>query len=379
MALKKILISLFLLGCGPVKDIELPPLYTLIIGSGQSQRVGVVSSDLGPAGRFSTITEDGLPIPGAYVNIHSDAEAFYYQNKIYILNKLNRDNLQIINPGIANLTEAEFSLGNKSNPQQIAFVNNERAFISLYSRSEILIVNPKIGQITGSIPLGQYADADGVVEVNGLYYYKGKLYVFLQRLDRNSSAAIWPPTDYSLILEIESDSGTVLAEYKTLATNPIGNPIFTNLFGEPHLVYACPGFQGYNFQLDGGVEAFNLNTKQIRNPFLIAETTVKGDILDVAIKNDTTGYINVQYQDFSSAIIKFNPSNGQIIQQLAFYPASGGYVSGMMLSPNGYLYIGDASFSAPGVMIYNTNQDDRKLFPTPVNIGLRPTGFVWIP
>ncbi|MEM7180625.1 MAG: hypothetical protein AAF518_06920 [Spirochaetota bacterium] len=365
--------------CDPVKDIEPPPFYTFLFGVGQSSRVGIVSSDLGPAGRFSTMTEDGVSVAGAYTNIHSDAVAFYYNSKVYVLNRLNRDNLQILNPNLANLTENEFSLGARSNPHGIAFISETQAYISLYGEARILSVNPQAAQITASIDLSPYADADGIPEVSGLLLHDGRLYAAVQRLDRNNPTSIWPPADYSLLLEIDISTNVIVATYQTQATNPRGKLFLVTLSGEPHIVFAASGFSGSSFRLDGGVEAFNLNRKEFLPRFLYTEQIAAGDILNVVIKNDTVGYANVMFQDFSSAIQRFNPSTGEKNADLAFYPASTGFVSGMLLAPNGYLYVGDASFETPGVMIYNTNQNDARLLPSPVNIGLRPTDLIWIP
>ncbi|MCB1155944.1 MAG: hypothetical protein H7A25_04810 [Leptospiraceae bacterium] len=369
----------FLFNCR-IQDIEKPPLINLLGGINQTGKIGVVSSDLGPAGRYSTMSLDGLSVPSSYVNIHSDAEARYYLDKVYILNKLNRDNIQVINPALANITEIEFTVGRGMNPQDIVVLNQNKAYVTLLNDSGILIVNPSTGLHIGKIDLSAYADKeDNLPEASGMIEYKGKLYVALQRLNRKASGGIWPPTNYSSLLEIDTSSETVIAEYRLKGKNPVGQIQLINLDGEPHLVFACPAYQGFNFKIDGGVEAFNLRTKTSRANYLYSEETAGGDILEAILLDETTAYAIVQFRDFSSALHRFNPLTGEKQKELSFYPASGGYVTGLLIAPNAYLYTGDSSYTNPGIMIYDSKNADKKVVPLPVNVGLRPTGMIYIP
>lgn len=359
------------------KDIQRPDILTFFLGT-QTDVIGIVSSDLGPAGRFSIMTEDGISNPSIYVNIHSDATARYQDGKVYIINKLNRDNIQVLDPFLGYITTLEFSVGSGSNPHDFIKISDTKAYVSLYARSYLLIVNPTLGVITGQIDLKNYADGDGIPEMSNMIQHENRVYLAIQRLDRNNTQYIFPPTDYSSILEIDTSTDQVLAEYKFQSKNPITMKKL-EVFGEPHLVAATPAYMGFNFQIDGGIEAFNLRTKTFRQGFLYAEQTAGGDILDFVIKDNTVGYANVMYQDFSVSIQKFNPTTGERLAELTFYPSQNGYVAGMLLTPRGYLCLGDASFQKPGIMIYDTNRGDAKATPLPVDIGLRPTDLIYVP
>lgn len=359
------------------KDIQRPDILSFFLGI-QTDVIGIVSSDLGPAGRFSIMTEDGISNPSIYVNIHSDAKARYQDGKIYIINRLNRDNIQVLDPFLGYITILEFSVGAGSNPYDFLKIHDTKAYISLYARNYILIVNPTLGVITGQIDLSAYADSDGIPEMSYMILHENRVYLAIQRLNRNDTQYIFPPTDYSSLLEIDPSSDTVIAEYKLQSTNPSKMQKF-EIFGEPHLVIATPAYLGFNFRIDGGIEAFNLRTKTLREGFIYSEQTAGGDILDFVIKDSTTAYANVMYQDFSVSIQKFNPTTGEKISELAFYPAQYGYVAGMLLTPRGYLCLGDASFSKPGIMLYDTNRGDAKITALPVDIGLRPMDLIFIP
>lgn len=359
------------------KDIKRPDIFTFFLGN-QTDVIGIVSSDLGPAGRFSIMTEDGISNPSIYVNIHSDAVARYQDGKVYIINRLNRDNIQVLDPFLGYITTLEFSVGAGSNPHDFVKISETKAYVSLYARNYILIVNPTLGVITGQIDLSAYADSDGIPEMSNMILHENRVYLAIQRLNRNDTQYIFPPTDYSSILEIDPFSDIVVAEYKLQSKNP-SRMQKSELFGEPHLVIATPAYLGFNFRIDGGIEAFNLRTKTLREGFIYSEQTAGGDILDFVIKDNATAYANVMYQDFSVSIQKFNPNTGEKISELTFYPAQHGYVAGMLLTPRGYLCLGDASFSKPGIMIYDTNRGDAKITPLPVDIGLRPMDLIFIP
>lgn len=364
--------------CGPIKDIERPSLlWTLLLGS-QTQRVGIISSDLGSAGRFSVMTEDGLSVPSIYTNIHSDAHARYQDGKVYIINRLNRDNIQVLDPNLGYTTVSEFSVGSQSNPYDFVKVNDSKAYVSLYGKSKLLVVNPELGTITGEIDLTSYADSDQIPEMSSMVLHENRVYLAIQRLNRNNNQQIYPPTDYSSLLEFDTLTDTVVNEYKMQSTNPLFLKKI-EIFGEYHIVVNTPAYIGFNFRIDGGIEAFSLRTKTFREGFVYSEETAQGDILDFVIKNDTVGYANVEYQDFSTSIQKFNPTTGEKLSELAYYPSQNGYASGMLITPSGYLYLGDASISNPGIMVYNTNQSDTKVTPTPVEIGLRPVQLIHIP
>jgi DNA-binding beta-propeller fold protein YncE len=77
-------------------------------------------------------------------NIHSDAVARFIDGKVFIINRLNRDSVLILNPANGFLPEAEYSVGKGNNPQDIVKVNDNKAYITLYNsrkpaRCKILI------------------------------------------------------------------------------------------------------------------------------------------------------------------------------------------------------------------------------------------------
>ena len=374
-------LSAFTFSC---QEIKQPSFLSAILGS-SSSTVGVVTTDFGSSGRFTVINQEGFLLPGGSA-IHSDAVARYQDGLVYVINRLNRDNIQILNPSLGFLTLAEFSTGAGSNPHDFWKVSESKAYVTLFNRTNLLIVNPSLGIASGGIDLSSLADTfstsgipDGLPEMDSLFLEGNSLYVTLERLDRNDASGRLPPNNPSYLVEINIVTDTVAGVYTFQSRNPFSKLRRVILNGQPHLVVACPNRLGFISALDGGVEAFNLVTKAFRPGFLYAETTAGGDILDVEIKNDTTGYAVVLDAAFNKFVHRFDPSTGQLISVIAAFPTSAGTVAGLLLTPEGKLFAGDAGFSNPGVVIYDTNRGDTKLYPQPINVGLRPFDFIYIP
>lgn len=360
------------------KDIERPELLPYLLSSSASSGIGIISSDLGGAGNFVTMSLEGVPRIGQR-STHSDAVLRYQDGRVYVVNRLGRDNIQVLNPDLLYATEREFTTGTGSNPHDFLKINDGKAYVTLYEESDVLIVNPSTGQHTGRVSLAPYADADGIPELSGLARDGDSLFVAVQLLDRSSPVGIFPPTGHSSLIEIDVNNDGIIAEHVLNATNPFGEIEVVTLFGQAHIVIAAPAGVGANTDTSGGVVAFNLATRAFRGGFVYSEGTAGGDILDVVIKNDSTGYASVLFPDNSGEIQKFDPSTGQKIGSLGFLPASGGFVSGLLLAPNGKLYVADSSFDLPGITIFDTNAGDYKLNGSPIDIGLRPIDLVFLP
>ncbi|MBI3395396.1 MAG: hypothetical protein HY042_06145 [Spirochaetia bacterium] len=358
------------------KDIPRPPVWQAVI-SGGTDRIGIVSTDFGAAGRFSTMTPDGFPVPG-FQNIHSDAVARFQDTHVYIINRLNRDNIQVLDPSLTYLTVQEFSTGGGSNPQDFIRVSDTKGYVTLFNKDSLLIVNPLTGLPSGQISLAAWADADGLPEMSGMHLEGNLLYVALERLDRSQSF-LPPAPGPAVLIEINVLTDSVTGAFSFQGQNPFGKLRRVILGGQPHIVVPSAGRLGFISALDGGVEAFNLVTRSFRPGYLFSEAAAGGDIVDAAVKNDTEGYAVVLDAAFNKSVQKFNPQNGQLLSVLARYPSTAGTVAGLLLTPNGYLYAGDASFANPGIRIYDTNRGDLPLTPAPINVGLRPFDIIQIP
>ena len=93
----------------------------------------VVTTDYS-VGSYSTVDLADWFTDNSIGSIHSDAVAQYYRNKIYVINRLYGDNIEVFDVSDLTTPILQFSTGSGSNPQHIAFVSEEKAYVSLYDR-----------------------------------------------------------------------------------------------------------------------------------------------------------------------------------------------------------------------------------------------------
>jgi len=119
--------------------------------------------------------------------VHSDTLARSFSGRVYVVNRLNADNIQIIDPqqGYTTPANAQVSVGNGTNPQDIAFVNVTKAYVSRLGRTapRLLILNPTTLATLGEVDLRSLLepnDRDGTPEPAFMLVNNGLLYVVLQ-------------------------------------------------------------------------------------------------------------------------------------------------------------------------------------------------------
>lgn len=366
------------------KDIERPSLVSLLLFQGSPENLGVVTSDFGGGGRYNVIDPRGnFALPGL-TPIHSDASARFYDGKVIIVNRLNRDAIQVLNPNLGNITEKEFSVGQGTNPHDILFINSNKAYVSRYNSHSILIVNPNLGTTLGEIDLSAYSETtslggtpDGLPEMSWMVEAEGRIFIILQKLDRNNPQGFLPPSDESLLLEIDPIQDKAINSFRFQSKNPFSKPQVVNIFGANHIVIATPNRLGFLSEMDGGVEAFNLTTNQFRQGFLLDEMVAGGDILGVQVKSETEGYASVLDRNFNKRILRFRPDTGIVTDTLLEVPNSiATNFSGLLLTEGGLLAIGVSDFNNPGIIIYDTNGSLRRLSPVPIRTELTPTDII---
>ncbi|EMY77201.1 hypothetical protein LEP1GSC060_2009 [Leptospira weilii serovar Ranarum str. ICFT] len=374
-----ILIVFFFLNvfCG---DIQRPSFLSLLLIQNLPGNIGVVTTDFGGGGRFKVINPTLFYAYPGLTPIHSDAVARFGNGKVYVLNRLNRDSIQVLDPNYGFVTISELSLGFKVNPADMEFASASKAYVSLYGSSRLLIVDPTYMTITASIDLARYAEPfslggspDGIPEMSGLKIVGDSLFVCVQRLDRNDPSGYFPPNTTSLLLEVSITTDEVVGVYTFPSSNPVGKPQLVELFGEPHLVIATPARMGFQSRIDGGVSAFRLSTKSFISRFIYSEVVAGGDILSVQVKSNSVGYVAVLDSGFTKTLQGFNPSTGERTSTLLTIPSSyDASLSSILLASDKILYVGNTQFQQPGVTMFDTERENALLTPTPISVDLQP-------
>ena len=324
---------------------------------------------------FQTGSASVIWLDGSYTTdkdvaaIHSDAVARYYHGLIYVVNRFGADNIQVLDPQNGFSTKRQFSVEPGSDPHDIAFVSETKAYVTRYNSTELWIVNPTTGTKQGSVDLSSLADGDGIPEMDHLQLMGDRLFVTVQRVDRTAN---WDPVGRSYVAVVDVSADTLVdVDPATAGSQPIvldGTNPFSDLQldGTTGKFYiACVGHWGV---ADSGVElvdSANLTTEGI----VLTGATVAGDITDVAFASEEKGYAITTDANFHNVLISFNPMNGTVTGTV--YAPGDFVLQDVALGPGAELFLGDRTATNPGVRIYDAGTGGE-ITSNPIDVGLPP-------
>jgi DNA-binding beta-propeller fold protein YncE len=305
-------------------------------------------------------------------SIHSDAVVrFGPGGLVYVVNRAGADNIQILDPCDNFNTVDQFSTGNGSGPHDIVFLSATEAYVTRYDLTSVLKMNPQTGATLGTINLASFADADGIPEMDQMFFSGGYLCVTLQRLDRNN---FYSPTGASFLVVIDPTTDTVVdmdlgtggvQPVTLLRTNPYSEVNLGVFQGDGIAYFSAVAFFGLT---DGAVLSVNLDDPTAQ-AVVITESAAGGDILDVEIISDTKGFAIVATPSFTTELIAFNPTTGAKIGATMYAP--GGYdLNDCEPSPLGLL-LTDRKPTNPGIRCFDM-ATNLQIPGGPVDVGLPP-------
>ncbi len=256
--------------------------------------------------------------------------------------------------------------------------------MTMYGNSAIWIVNPNAATEaefkTGTLDINSYRDSDGIPEAHEGIVVNGKLFVLIQRLDRNSS---WWPTNTSYVAvfdtetDTEIDTGLGAADGVKGIPLPVKSPNAVVYVPELNKLFICaagryPIGDPTGHEYTGGIVSIDADTYEAAVVVEDgdADNHPYGAIGGLQILSPTQGYFVGYHGIDDTTIFPFNPSTGEVGQALT-EPAHG-YVTvstsgGLAVDKNGLLWITDRSDAE--VVIYNPNTG---LVDEAVNTNLNP-------
>jgi hypothetical protein len=305
--------------------------------------------------------------------IHNNAIARFFGGRVYVVNRLGADSIQILDPqrGFITPPNGMLSVGNGTDPQDIVFVNDSKAYVSRLNAPKLLIINPTTLRITGDLDLSslvQPNDSDGSPDPGYMLMRNGMVYVALRHLDIRQTQL--PPVARGEVAVIDATTDRIVTVIELLGTNPASelqfsptlNRILVSSVGEPAV-------------LDGGIEAINPDTNTADSQFVISEMTVGGDITAFATASRTKGFAVVRDTNAANALITFDPSSGQPLAQLlgplnAFLPHLA-----INTLHEVYVAVADTQPATSGLRIFDalTNTESTT---TPLNVGQLLPAFI---
>lgn len=293
---------------------------------------GIALQDAGEC----TAREVGIPVPG-------DAAVQSWGGYIFVVGRLGFDHITVCEATQPDVVLSQYSTGNGTNPQDIAPAAPGRAFVTLFERSHVLVIDPLTGGSLGTVDIALFADPDGIPEATRIVRHDDRVYVVCQRLDR--STPMMDPAGPGCLAVLEAATGAVVdADPSTPAIDPIwlpsSNPTDITQAGAD-LYLACTG--SWSLADDGAVVHVDLRTGQTR---IVAEEQDLGANLSGLAVWGSTAFVAVSYPDWSNAVIPCDLASGTWGAPIE--GTSGGYIPDL-LAHDGVLYVADqGTWSDPG-------------------------------
>lgn len=333
-----------------------------------STNVALVFTGDGLAGSFTVVdlrTQQTFKDlnPG---QVQSDAVARLFKGRVYVLNRTRAESVQVLDPSLGFLTPpgATLALAQGSAPQDIAFLSETKAYVSLLTSPRLLVINPttlaRVGEIDLS-PLRQAADPDGSPEPTALLLNNGLLYIALRHLDRTQTAQ--PAVARGTVAVLDTTTDRLIATVALRGSNPVSELVFS-----PTLNRILVSTAGQSASDAGGLEAINPETLTAEATLLASRAALGGAITTFVIVSRDKGFAVVQETPTTQALITFNPVTGQRLARLTS-PVPG-RTAHLAINSNQQVYVAFAeTTSTPGVRIVDATTD-QEITTTPLHAGL---------
>ena len=316
--------------------------------------------------------------------VHGDAVARSYQGEVFVVNRLGADNIQKIDPASGWTTSFQCSVGNGSNPHDLAFARPDKAYVTRYEETSIAIINPSVdatceGFLIGEIDLSSFADEDGIPEMDQMVVIGNHLFVTLQKLDRDR---FFEPTTESLLVVIDIttdlplDTRPETPEIDAIRlqwTNPLGASRGLPL--DPatgDIIIAQVG--SFSVIGDGGVETINPYTFR-QSRILIDEVDVERNITDFLMVDGRNAWALATDENFRNFVLQIDTSLREEKQSIF---SSDAFLTDIEFdAPRNQIWLSDRTFRDAGVRIFSAT-DGTGIEDPPISTGLAPSDILFL-
>lgn len=318
--------------------------------------VSTVANDYS-ASAVSVITGDSSRIAFNELlsSTDSDRTSTTFNNDLYVIERFNGTNIAKFSSDDITIPEWQYSTqdsvtdSTSSNPQQIIFVSDTKAYVLRYGSNNIWIVDPSATTINdfkiGEIDLSAYADAtDGIAEISLGIIANGKLFVVMQRLENYVAVntAYVAVIDTTTDLEIDTGiAGDSLLGIPLIIRNP--NTSIEYLAENNSLYVQGIGTYATDSHT-GGIEKINLTDYSssliIDDGEALSHPNEKVSAMTVV--SSTIGYYISYISWGQTSLYKFNPTTGTETQTSIAALILGDF-SYLTTDSNGFVWLSDVS------------------------------------
>lgn len=304
--------------------------------------------------------------PDVAPGICSDARLRWYGGLLYVVNRFGCDNILVLDPAHGFAFVRQFSTGNGSNPSDIVFVSPTKAYVPRYDMADLLIVNPATGASLGVIAFTPFNDDDGYPEMDHAIRVGDRVFVSVQRLDRNAG---FQPVRDAMVAVIDATADTLVdvnpgtpgvQGIVLAARNPVTAFALDPASGR--LLVGCVNTYG---ALDGGIEWVNPQTLA-SDGLAITEAALGGNVSDVAWNGAAHSYAIVSDLSFNAKLVAWSAVSGTTLGTL--YSPGGFSLGDAEIDDRGELYLCRNDFTLPGLVVFSTATDAMLAGPLPTGL-----------
>ncbi|MCP4105711.1 MAG: hypothetical protein GY749_09260 [Desulfobacteraceae bacterium] len=309
----------------------------------------------------------------------SDLSVVTYGNYFYRIGRYQMDNVTKFDINAPATPVWQFSVQGydeqSANPQDIIFVNDNKAYLLRYGSPNAWIINPSATAEAefkiGELDLSSYDDGDGVPEVKTGVIINGKLFILFQRWDRSSGYGNWALNEaWTAVFDIETDTEINTGKgNETMAGIPLPamNPHSVHYLKENNTIYVqCAGEMMDPAEYTGGIISINPDTYETSMILDDGddENHPYGNISGFSIVSPDKGYF-VSYAGWKdNTLYSFNPSTGEVngpVNDDLTGKNIAGMESGSYLDKNKMLWVCNSTDAE--IIVINTADDtiDEKI------------------
>ena len=353
-------------------------MITVVTLSGSTyaftEHVCVATSNLVAAGNTTAV--DILPPWNAQVDLEAvsaRATLRHFLGRHYVVNHSPANSVQVIDPETF-ATILAFSVGFDTNPQDIAVIDDQIAYVSCLDSPWLFRINHTTGTKLDSLSLVGFADPDGLPEMGTMAQDGNHLLIQIRRLDRQDNLAPVAPS-YLAVVDVTTNQ---LVDVDPSAPGVQGIelqgtlPSFKMQLEGRRLYVSVPGewFDG-----TGGVEEIDLDNLQSLG-YLTSELQIPAAQMGTFILvSPEKGYV-INHTDIalSSHLMSFTRPEGLPLEEVMF--TLGAEVQNLAFDPATHqLFFPDSGGLETGIRILDTTTD-TELTTAPVSTGLPPRDLV---
>ncbi len=258
-----------------------------------------------------------------------------------------------------------------SNPYALIVKEDHKGYLLRYGAPTAWIVDPSVTQAgpfkTGSLDLSPYNDADGSPEMTAGVLVDERLFIVMQRLDRNASYV--PGEAFVAVFDTRTDTEIATGVDNALGVYgiplPIKNPVKMQYLPATGLIYIAgvgryaSTWSGTPAEYTGGIvtlDPVTYRVVQVLDDGPVIEGYPDLQFNDLAVVNADQGYFIGLFGRQDAGLFRFNPQTGAV-EGAAVAGLFAQDLASIAIDSQAKLWVGIAAADAPGVMIIDTATD----------------------